>query len=154
ARGVPRQVTARLVPLVVLVLAAAPAARAASDATEAAKDHYKMGLKLFESDEHPYEQALIEFQQANELKSAPAALFMMAQCEYLLGRLKEAKAHYERYMKESPNGEFVKLAGVRIESIDKRLSTFAINTVPDDITVSITPFGKTGPVITGQAPNN
>jgi hypothetical protein len=145
-------VTARLVPLVLLLLAAAPAARAASDATEAAKDHYKMGLSLFEQREH--EQALIEFQQANELKSVPAAVFMMAQCEYLLGRLKEARAHYELYKKESPGGEFAKLAEGRIQSIDRRQSTFVINTVPDDVTISIAPDGKPEAAVTGQAPNN
>lgn len=135
------------------LLAAASKARAADDeATTRARSHYEMGLRLFDVRDH--EQALIEFQKANELKSRPAALFMMAQCEYLLGRLKDARAHYQRYVTESPDGEFIELAKDRIESIDKRPSTFVINTVPDDVSVHITPVGRAGPAVDGQAPNN
>ena len=76
-----------------------------------------MGLKLFDAREH--EQALIEFSKANEIKPRPAALFMMAQCEYLLGRLKDARVHYQRYATENPDGEFAELARDRIESIDE-----------------------------------
>jgi hypothetical protein len=137
-----------------------PAARAADDATAQARSHYEMGIKLFDAREH--EQALIEFRSANELKPRPAALFMMAQCEYLLGHLKEARVHYEHYATENPTGEFVELAKDRIQSIDKRPSTFVINTVPDDVTVRIRPDGATGAAassapavdLTGQAPNN
>lgn len=134
-------------------------ALAADDATAQARSHYEMGLKLFDAREH--EQALIEFQAANSLKPRPAALFMMAQCEYLLGRLKDARANYERYASENPTGEFVELAKDRIQSIDKRLSTLAINTVPEDVVVRIRPDGPVGedaPAaaidLTGQAPNN
>jgi hypothetical protein len=139
-------------------------AHAADDSTAQARSHYEVGLRLFDAREH--EQALIEFQQANELKSRPAALFMMAQCEYLLGRLKEARAHYERYATENPTGEFVELAKDRVQSIDKRPSTFVINTVPDDVTVRIrtelagaeaqaaaAPAASSTDV-SGQAPNN
>jgi hypothetical protein len=148
-------VTPRLALAVVVVAlaVAAPRARAADDeATAQARSHYEMGLRLFDVRDH--EQALIEFQKANELKSRPAAVFMMAQCEYLLGRLKDARAHYERYVSESPDGEFIELAKDRIESIDKRQSTFVINTVPDGVTVRITPEGKPGPAVDGLAPNN
>src|SRR5499427_10204913 len=78
------------------------------DATAQARSHYEMGLKLFDAREH--EQALIEFSKANEIKPRPAALFMMAQCEYLMGRLREARVHYQRYVDENPNGEFTELA--------------------------------------------
>jgi hypothetical protein len=112
-----------------------------------------MGLKLFDAREH--DQALIEFDTANQLAPRPAALFMMAQCEYLLGRLKEARAHYERYATENPDGEFVELAQDRIQSIGKRPGTFAINTVPDEVDVRIvSDVAPTEPAVTGQAPNN
>jgi hypothetical protein len=145
----------RLAVVVLVGLAApAPSARAADDATAQARSHYEVGLKLFDAREH--EQALIEFQAANELKSRPAALFMMAQCEYLLGRLKEARAHYARYTSENPDGEFVELAKDRIQSIDKRPSTFVINTVPDGVAVRIRAEGAPtlATDVTGQAPNN
>jgi hypothetical protein len=147
--------------MVMLVALATPTPRAfgapvaLDDTTAQARSHYEMGLKLFDAREH--EQALIEFQAANALKSRPAALFMMAQCEYLLGRLKEARAHYETYAGENPDGEFVELAKDRIQSIDKRPSTFVINTVPDDVTIRIRAEGAVSGAptdITGQAPNN
>ncbi|HXU64789.1 MAG TPA: hypothetical protein VN962_23975 [Polyangia bacterium] len=125
----------------------------ADDAMAAARSHYEMGLQLFDAREH--EQALIEFTRANELKSRPAALFMMAQCQYLLGRLKEARANYQRYVDENPQGEFATLARDRVSAIDRRPSTFVINAVPDDVTVRISPEAQTGNVVaTGQAPNN
>jgi hypothetical protein len=110
-------------------------------------------VKLFDAREH--EQALIEFSRANEIKPRPGAVFMMAQCEYLLGRLKEARGHYQAYVTEVPDGEFAGLARDRIDSIDKRPSVFVINTVPDDVTVQISPAAETGRVVAGgQAPNN
>jgi hypothetical protein len=135
-----------------IVSVAAPA-RAADDATAQARSHYEMGLKLFDAREH--EQALIEFTKANEIKPRPAALFMMAQCEYLLGNLKAASEHYQRYATENPDGEFAELARDRVESIAKRPSTFVVNTVPEDVTVRISPAGETGNVVaSGQAPND
>jgi hypothetical protein len=154
-----RYVRASLAPrLAVAVFVAlatfASRAFAADDATTQARSHYEMGLKLFDAREN--EQALIEFHAADDLKPRPAALFMMAQCEYLLGRLKDARAHYARYSNENPDGEFVELAKDRIQSIDKRPSTFVINTVPDDVTVHIRADGTPSVAtdVTGQAPNN
>ncbi len=132
---------------------ARPALADDETATAEARSHYEMGIKLFDARAH--EQALIEFEKANELKTRPAALFMMAQCEYLLGRLKEARGHYQRYFEQNPDGEFAALARDRVEAIDKRPSTFVINTVPDDVTVRISLDGQTGVVVAGgQAPNN
>jgi hypothetical protein len=142
--------------LVVLCLAGSPARSVRADddgATAAARSHYEMGLKLFDARDH--EQALIEFEKANELKSRPAALFMMAQCQYLIGRLKEARGNYQRYVDENPEGEFASLARDRVEAIDKRPSTFVINAVPDDVTVQISRVGMLGQSVAGgQAPNN
>src|SRR6187399_2589484 len=95
-----------------LMLAAAPTR--AEDVTARAKFHYDAGVTLFEERKH--EQALIEFAAANDIKPRPAAVFMMAQCEYLLGRLKDARTNYERYVTENPTGEFVELAKDRIQS--------------------------------------
>ena len=145
---------ARLLLLLCLAGIAARPARADDDsATAAARTHYEMGLKLFDARDH--EQALIEFEKANELKSRPAALFMMAQCQYLLGRLKEARGNYQLYADQNPDGEFTTLARDRVEAIDKRPSTFVINAVPDDVTVQISRVGMLGQVVAGgQAPNN
>lgn len=143
----------RLLVTAILLIAAAGRPARADDATAAARSHYEMGLQLFDAREH--EQALIEFSRANELKSRPAALFMMAQCQYLLGRLKEARANYQRYVDENPQGEFASLARDRVSAIDRRPSTFVINAFPDDVTVRISPDGQAENVVaTGQAPNN
>ena len=139
--------------LVAVAAAPSDAHAADDDATAQARAHYEMGLRLFDAREH--DQALIEFDTANELKPRPAAVFMMAQCEYLLGRLKEARNHYQTYIQQSPGGEFVELARDRIQSIDRRPGTFAINTVPDEVDVRIVSESdpRRAPV-TGQAPNN
>jgi hypothetical protein len=139
--------------VVAVLLAAAGRPARADDATADARQHYETGIQLFDAREH--EQALIEFSKANEIKPRPAAVFMMAQCEYLLGRLKDARVHYQDYVTEVPDGEFAGLARDRIESIDKRPSTFVINAVPDDVTVQISHVGMLGQVVAGgQAPNN
>jgi hypothetical protein len=141
-----------LLSLVVAGAAAGPALAADDSVTAEARSHYEMGVQLFDAREH--EQALIEFTKANDLKARPAALFMMAQCEYLLGRLKAARAHYQRYADENPSGEFASLARDRVGAIDNRPSTFVINCVPDDVAVRISPEGQTGNVVaSGQAPN-
>lgn len=145
-----------------LFLIAPPPAHSAraDDATEVARGHYETGLELFYAREHA--QALVEFQRAHEVKPRPATLFMMAQCEYLLGSLKQAREHYQAYLTESPSGEFVEVAKDRIESINRRPATLVINTVPDEVDVRITSAdpppsgpaaGAPAPIV-GQAPNN
>jgi len=143
------------------LLAAPPLVRPAraDQATDRARTLYETGLDLFYARQHA--QALVEFQRAHEVKPRPATLFMMAQCEYLLGSLKEAREHYQAYLTESPSGEFVEVAKDRISSIDRRPATLVINTVPDQVDVRITSAdpppadakAPTAPVV-GQAPNN
>lgn len=128
--------------------APAPAPAAVEPTPHArARSHYAAGDRLF--DARQYEQALIEFKQSLELTPLPATLFMMAQCEYLLGELKAARAHYEAYVAQSPGGEFAELARDRIDSINRRPATVIIYAVPDAAEVSIV---GDGPPIAGQAP--
>jgi hypothetical protein len=148
---------------VALVLIVARPATA-DDATDQARKHYETGLELFYAREHA--QALVEFQRAHEIKPRPATLFMMAQCEYLVGALPVAREHYESYLRESPTGEFVEVAKDRIESINRRPAILVINCVPDSVDVLVTevrPASSTSPPgptpstpasIQGQAPNN
>jgi hypothetical protein len=138
----------------------------ADQATDKARGHYETGLELFYAREHA--QALIEFQRAHEVKPRPATLFMMGQCEYLLGAIRQARDHYQAYLAESASGEFVEVAKDRIESINRRPATLAINTVPDQVDVRITvapqaeprpssraiPSSEMPTSVTGQAPNN
>jgi hypothetical protein len=135
--------------LVVLLWLPAPAWSAQElDALERARQHYQSGVSLFESGNK--EQALVEFKLANEMAPKKENVFMIAQCEYHLGKLVDARAHYRTYLAEESQGELADLARLRIEAINRRPGVFAINTVPDDVDVRIEGEGK---AITGQAPN-
>jgi hypothetical protein len=138
--------------LIVLVLLSGPAVAAEAgpgpSALERAHRHYQAGVDLFESGNK--EQALVEFQLANELSPKRENVFMIAQCEYHLGQLVQARAHYQAYLAEQAQGELADLARLRIEAINRRPGVFAINTVPDAVDVRIEGEGK---AIVGQAPN-
>ncbi len=152
--------------LAVSTVAVTPRLAHADEATDKARKHYETGLELFYAREHA--QALVEFQRAHEVKARPATLFMMGQCEYLLGALRQARDHYQAYLQESPTGEFVEVAKDRVEAINRRPATLVINAVPDQVDIRITmappaggPAPKIGvaptdnqPLVTGQAPNN
>ena len=103
-------------------------------ALERAQKHYDSGVALFESGNK--EQALVEFQLANEAAPRKENIFMIAQCEYHLGQLVSAREHYQAYLAEETPGELADLARLRIEAINRRPGVFAINTVPDDVNVA------------------
>ncbi len=135
--------------LVLLLVVHGHAARAQeTDALERAHKHYEAGVGLFESGNK--EQALVEFQLANELAPKKENIFMIAQCEYHLGQLVDARAHYQTFLNDQPQGELSDLARLRIEAINHRPGVFAINTVPDQVEVRIEGEGT---AMTGQAPN-
>jgi hypothetical protein len=117
-------------------------------ALDRAHKHYDTGVGLFESGNK--EQALVEFQLANEIAPKRENIFMIAQCEYHLGQLVSARTHYEAYLAEQKQGELADLSRLRIEAINRRPGVFAINTVPDNVDVRIE---GDGPLIVGQAPN-
>ncbi len=119
----------------------------ADDATDRAREHYKSGLKLFEEGQR--EQALEHFRLANEAKPSPEAVFMMAQCEYHIGNLVDARAHYEGYLRAVGTGELAETARARIQAIDSRPSTFVINTDPAEVDVRLTGDSRT---FTGRTP--
>ncbi len=135
--------------LILLLFLQAPASHAQEvDSLERAHRHYQSGVDLFESGNK--EQALVEFQLANEIAPKRENIFMIAQCEYHLGKLVDARTHYQAYLAEQAQGELADLSRLRIEAINRRPGIFAINTVPDDVEVRIEGEGK---VVTGQAPN-
>jgi hypothetical protein len=133
--------------LLFLLQGSAPRAQEPS-ALERAHRHYEAGVGLFESGNK--EQALVEFQVANEIAPKKENIFMIAQCEYHLGQLVPARTHYEAYLAEQKQGELADLSRLRIEAINRRPGVFAINTVPDDVEVHIEGEGT---AIVGQAPN-
>jgi hypothetical protein len=138
-----------LAPLVLLLMLPGPSPRAEeSSPLERAHKHYEAGVSLFEAGNK--EQALVEFQLANELAPKKENVFMIAQCEYHLGQLVSARASYEAYLAEQKQGELADLARLRLEAINRRPGIFAINTVPDNVEVRIEGDGAT---VVGQAPN-
>jgi hypothetical protein len=136
--------------MVLFLQGPAPQAQEAQDTSilERAHKHYESGVSLFESGNK--EQALVEFQLANEIAPKKENIFMIAQCEYHLGQLVAARTHYEAYLAEEKQGELADLAHLRIEAIQRRPGVFAINTVPDAVEVRIEGEGT---AVTGQAPN-
>jgi hypothetical protein len=138
-----------LAPLVLLLMLPGPSPRAEeSSPLERAHKHYEAGVSLFEAGNK--EQALVEFQLANEIAPKKENVFMIAQCEYHLGQLVSARASYEAYLAEQKQGELADLARLRLEAINRRPGIFAINTVPDNVEVRIEGDGAT---VVGQAPN-
>ncbi len=141
--------------------AATPAAtsqkrRRPSAADEArAREHYRTGERLFENEDKgpSLSQALMEFQMAQELAPRPENLVMMGHCEYHLGMFKQARAHYEEYLKHETRGPLAETARQRIEAMNRRKGVLIINTVPEAVDVALERLDGQEPVITGQAPN-
>lgn len=124
----------RVVVTLVLLMAAG-AAVADEGARARAEAHYRAGLSLFDAGNR--EQALVEFRLANTAQPSPEAVFMMAQCEYHLGQLKDAREHYQAYLAREPKGALAATARLRLEAIDARPSVMAITTVPDNVDVLV-----------------
>src|SRR5687768_11387733 len=101
--------------LLLLLLLNTRAWAAEPSSHEAARDHYETGLALFDAGDR--EQALVEFRLANELFPSNDVVFMLAQCEYHLGRLKDARAHYEAFVQNEPSGKLAETARLRIAAI-------------------------------------
>ena len=131
-----------------LTLLAAPSAR-----VNPAVDAYAQGKALFEAGER--EQALVEFRRSYELSGNVEALFGVAQSEYHLGRLKDARVHYQQYI-DSGKGtsEGVQIAKLRVEAINRRGGVINIQTVPVEVNVTIEAVRGGQPPVTGQAPNS
>jgi len=130
------------------LVASPPASAQDADAAAQARRHYESGVSLFEAGNK--DQALVEFQLANELFPKKENLFMIAQCQYHLGLLKEARASYQEFLSQPSSGELADIARLRIEAINRRSGVIVINTVPDQVQVRIEGEGK---VFTGEAPN-
>jgi hypothetical protein len=134
--------------LVAFLVAGSSAQAQEADPAAQARQHYQAGVSLFEAGNK--EQALVEFQLAHDLMPKKANLFMIAQCQYHLGLLKEARANYQEFLAQPSSGELADIARLRIEAINHRPGVVAINTVPDQVQVRIEGEGQ---VFLGEAPN-
>lgn len=116
------------------VLAIEPADR------DRAQKHFESGESLFESGNK--EQALVEFQLAEAISPSNRNLFNIAQCEYHLGLLVDARSHYETFLKSEQTGQLADLARLRIDAINRRPGTLDITAIPDLVEVMIEGEGK------------
>jgi hypothetical protein len=140
----------RLFLFILLLAATSRSALAASAADEAAANARSAEELLHAGDP---EQALIHFRLAYEAVKHPDYLFNMAQCEYQLGQLKEALAHYQQYLGASEprlRKEAVEMARLRIKAINQRQSVFSINSLPVGADVQIEGARQ----VTGRAPSD
>ena len=119
-----------------------------ADRAAQARQHYQAGVGLFEAGNK--EQALVEFELANEFVPKKENLFMIAQCQYHLGLLKQARANYQEFLLQPSSDELANIARLRIEAINRRPGVLVINTVPDQVQVRVEGQGQ---VFSGDAPN-
>jgi hypothetical protein len=119
-----------------------------ADRAAQARQHYQAGVSLFEAGNK--EQALVEFELANEFVPKKENLFMIAQCQYHLGLLKQARANYQEFLLQPSGEELANIARLRIEAISRRPGVLVINTVPDQVQVRVEGEGQ---VFSGDAPN-
>src|ERR1700747_3723892 len=94
----PRPSTLLVVPLLVLCLLPAGAARA--EDTTAAREHYQKGTAFF--DLGKYADAIKEFEAAYEAKNDPAFLYNLAQAHRLAGNPEQALRFYRTYLRKNP----------------------------------------------------
>jgi hypothetical protein len=134
--------------LVAFFVAGTPVPAQEADRATQAREHYQAGVSLFEAGNK--EQALVEFQLAHELLPKKENLFMIAQCQYHLGLLKEARASYQEFLAQPSSGDLADIARLRIDAINRRPGVIVINTVPDQVQVRIEGEGQ---VFNGDAPN-
>ncbi len=95
-----RTLCSTLVAVSVLALGAGAADARPSDDTQSAKEHYKRGTTLY--DLGKYDEAIVEFQQAYELKDDPVLLYNIAQSFRLANKYQDALRFYKTYLRKSP----------------------------------------------------
>lgn len=91
--------TFALVSVLVLVGAVA-AAKPTPDEAAMAREHYKRGTTLY--DLGKYDEAIVEFQQAYEIKDDPVLLYNIAQSFRLASKYSEALRFYRTYLRRAP----------------------------------------------------
>jgi tetratricopeptide repeat protein/thrombospondin type 3 repeat protein len=80
----------------------AHAQRVDPDQQKQAAAHYQKGRAHFQAKE--YDQAIAEYQKANEILPRPLVLFHLAEAYRLKGDARQALSYYRRYLSEEPNG--------------------------------------------------
>jgi len=85
-----------------------------------ARQHFQRGSTL--SQHGQYKKAFEEFSAGYRLSRRPVFLFNMAECARLGGDPAQARAYYERYLREDPHGALVKEARDRLAEVNAALT--------------------------------
>jgi hypothetical protein len=115
----------------------APSARAAQDATTAARGHFERGARLYK--QARYKDAIAAFEAAYKLKPHGAILFNIAQCHEKLGDLASAWKGYDAYLRATPDAEDEQNVRVAMGNLRRRLAEAGVQRLE----VVSTPSGAT-----------
>jgi tetratricopeptide (TPR) repeat protein len=114
----------RALPLLLIAIAAAPAA-AQSDDVDRAKKHFEVAELHFNEGE--YRQAIDQYRKAHALSQEPLLLFNVGLCFEKLDDRASAIASYRDYLDAEPTGARASEARYRIEKLEKEAAA-----TPDD----------------------
>lgn len=115
----------------VVFLASAPAF---AQPEVAARESFERGVLLYEGGR--YREAIVQFQNAYQLRPHTSVLFNIARCHENLGELAEALAYYERMLAD-PAVENRSDVEARARAIRERPVAVFLSTVPEGATVRI-----------------
>jgi hypothetical protein len=92
----------RVLATLMVLLVAAPVARADKDADERAEGrrHFEAGEQAFKQAHFP--EALVEYEAGYRLTRLPGFLINIAHCHRLSGDLRKARAYYRKYLLVEP----------------------------------------------------
>jgi len=103
--------------LIAAAHAAAP--RGASANVQRAREHFLAGKRAFEH--KSYAKALQEFEEGYALEPRPGFLLNMGHASRRMGKLREARSFYTRFLATHPRGEEERAASQMIAEIDREL---------------------------------
>jgi tetratricopeptide (TPR) repeat protein len=116
-----------------------------------AVEAYRRGTELYNNAQ--FEEALAAFQEAATLYASPDFQFNIAKCYERLGKLEEAKRHYETYLNTADDSSDRAVVESTIKDLERRIEAEKIKVVPElEPETYIPPVPKTSPplLITGS----
>jgi hypothetical protein len=110
---------ATVLPLGILLCTTAPRAQPAStdpnSADQQARSHFQRGQELAGQGKYP--QAYLEFEAGYRQSHRPLFLFNLGEAARAFGDGGRARAAYQRYLEEDPNGPMVSSANARLTDL-------------------------------------
>jgi tetratricopeptide (TPR) repeat protein len=96
--------------------------------TEVARARFRAGSALYNQGE--YERAIAEFEAGKKAKPLPAFDFNIARAYDRMGRWREAREAYRRYVAREPNAPDAAEVRARIEELDRRIGPASVVAQP------------------------